>query len=90
MLTKYSHWRYEREWRRFVPLEEAQSENGLFFWPFDAHMRLATVIVGALSSVSREETVEELGDLTSEVEVIKARLAFRSFRVVGQRDHRLW
>jgi Protein of unknown function (DUF2971) len=90
MLTKYAHWRYERELRMFVPLEKGQSENGLFFHQFAAHMRLAEVIVGALSAVSRNEVTKALGSLVSEVEVIKARLAFRSFRVVRQQDHRLW
>ena len=90
MLTKYSHWRYEREWRRFVPLHECERENGLFFTPFAGHMKLETVIVGALSPVSREEVMEALGDLAADVRVSKSRLAFRSFRVVRQRNLKMW
>jgi len=90
MFTKYSHWRYEREWRMFVWLKDARVDEGRFFADFGPDMRLTSLIVGALSPVSRDEVAQALGDLDSEVEVMKARLAFRSFRVVRQRNRRLW
>ncbi|MEA2163750.1 MAG: hypothetical protein QOK37_1877 [Thermoanaerobaculia bacterium] len=90
MFTKYSHWRYESELRTFGRLDQRDSDTGLFFATFNEHMRLASVIVGALSMVSRDDVTNALGDLASEVEVIKARLAFRSFRVVRQQGRRPW
>ncbi len=90
LVTKYSHWRYEREWRMLVSLAESKSEDGRFFLRFNAQVRLTTVIMGALSPVSRADVTQALGDLGSEVELMKARLAFRTFRVVRQRNRRLW
>src|SRR5690349_5095952 len=90
MLTKYVHWRYENEYRIFVPIDPNRSENGLHFSEFGPHLKLVTVVVGALSVLSREQVMRALGDLAPEVQVIKARLAFRSFRVVRQRGRELW
>jgi len=90
MFTKYDHWQYEAELRAFVPLDPSESENGIFFSEFGPKLKLTSVIVGALSSLSRDEVVEALGNLASDVELIKARLAFRSFLVVPQRNRELW
>lgn len=90
LLTKYSHWRYENEVRCFVTLEEKDPQKGLYFAQFSEKLRLATVIVGAASTITRSELKEALGDLGSEVEAFKARLAFKTFRVVRQRNSKLW
>lgn len=90
LATKYSHWRYEHEWRHFVSLPEPDPENGLYFAPFSDQLRLRGVIVGALSSASRSDVREVLGELATSVRAFKARLAFRSFRVVKQRNASLW
>jgi hypothetical protein len=90
MFTKYAHWRYEKEVRALVNLDERDPVTGLYFCPFSSNMRLATVILGALSSITRADVTEALGDLTSKVEMFKARLAFRSFRVVRQSRADLW
>lgn len=90
LFTKYSHWRYEREWRCFVTLEEADAETGLYFAEFSDRLKLKCVIVGANSSLSRADINAALGDLYPEVEVFKARLAFRTFRVVRQKSEKLW
>ena len=78
--TKYSHWRYEDEVRTFVTLEDKDPET----------LRLTTVIVGAQSAVTRVILQKALGDLIPFVEVLKARLAFKTFRVVRQRNAALW
>ena len=88
--TKYAHWRYENEVRCFVNLEEKDPQSDLYFAEFAENLRLATVIVGAQSSVTRETLRTALGELAPVVEVLKARLAFRSFRVVRQRKSQLW
>lgn len=88
--TKYSHWRYEREARLLISLEEADPISGLFFSDFGTQLALREVIVGHLSVVSRSEMANALGDLCDQVQVRKARLAFKSFRVVRQRNERLW
>jgi hypothetical protein len=90
LLTKYSHWRYENEVRAFVNLHVLVPERGMYFAEFSDSLRLAKVIVGAESALTRLEVNEALGDLASSVDVFKARLAFKSFKVVRQRMQELW
>lgn len=90
LFTKFSHWRYEQEVRCFVTLETQDPETAMYFAPFSEELRLTTVIVGAQSNLSRKDVGEALGELAPFVEAFKARLAFRSFRVVRQRRSSLW
>ena len=90
LLTKYSHWRYENEVRCFVTLEDRDLEKNLYFADFSERLRLAMVIVGAESNVTREVLRSALGELALNVEIFKARLAFGSFKVVRQRNRKLW
>lgn len=88
--TKYSHWRYEREVRMFVDLENHNKEGDLYFYNFDEDLKLTDAIVGARSEITRHQLTEALGDLSQSVITTKARLAFRSFNVVRQRKASLW
>lgn len=88
--TKYAHWRYEREFRAFVGLEDRDTETGLYFADFSDNLRPTHVIAGALSSVGRTEIDEAIGGLVPRPIVFKARLAFRSYRVVRNRNESLW
>ena len=90
LTTKYSHWRYEEEWRAFLGLEDRDASTKLCFAEFSDRIRLREVIVGARSTASRAEVADALGALATEVRATKARLAFRSFRVVRQRRASLW
>jgi hypothetical protein len=90
LATKYSHWRYEHESRLFTRLPKPDPDTGLYFAPFSEELRLTAVIVGALSPASRAQVHDVLGDLAGSVKTIKARLAFRTFRVVRQRKASLW
>lgn len=90
LFTKYSHWRYENEVRSFVTLEEKDTESNLYFANFSDKLHLKQVIVGANSSISRETLKNALGDLAPTVTSFKARLAFQTFRVVRQRNEKLW
>jgi hypothetical protein len=90
LFTKYSHWRYENEVRCFVTLEERDPEKGLYFAEFSDNLRLSTVIVGAESFATRKAIYDALGELAPAVEIFKARLAFNTFRVVRQRNSKLW
>lgn len=90
LFTKYSHWRYENEVRCFVALEERDPETGLYFAEFSDNLRLSAVIVGAQATISRRDIQDALGDLAPDVETFKARLAFKTFRVVRQQNSKLW
>jgi hypothetical protein len=90
LLTKYAHWQYESEVRAFVDLQALDPHKKMYFMQFSDSLRLAQVIVGAESALTRSEIEDALGDLTSTVEAFKARLAFKSFRVVRQRKQESW
>lgn len=90
LFTKYSHWRYEHEVRCFVTLEDKDPEKGLYFTEFSDNLRLGAVIVGAQSAASRKVVQDALGALAPTVEAFKARLAFNTFKVVRQRNSKLW
>ena len=89
LTTKYSHWSYEREARCFLQLEDLDKETGHYFASMEPDYSLTDVIVGAGSSIARAEIRQALGDGQT-VNVFKARLAFKSFQVVENRDQSLW
>jgi hypothetical protein len=90
LFTKYAHWRYEEEVRCFVTLENRDPEKNMFFANFSDRLKLAQVIVGAESTLTRPALSDALGALAPDVEVIKARLSFKSFRVLPLRNQGLW
>ncbi|WP_343928101.1 DUF2971 domain-containing protein [Pigmentiphaga daeguensis] len=89
LTTKFSHWRYENEYRLFVPLREPDNK-GLFFFEFCEKVALREVVVGHNSTITRAELIGALGDIARHVKFCKARLAFRSFRIVRQGLAKLW
>jgi len=79
LFTKFRDWSYEEELRNWFRLDEREGEH--YFYPFDTLVRLREVIVGPLCGLSNaviEKSLEEY----SGVSVLKARLAFKTFRVV--------
>ena len=91
LCTKYSHWKYEREERVFVSLEDKDRDSeGRYFETFSPRLKLFQVIVGARSTITRPTVEEAMGSLAAEVTVFKARLAFRSFSVVRNWNEALW
>lgn len=90
LLTKFSAWRYESEHRRFCRLDQATHENGLYFQPFSPTLKLAEVIVGAHSTVTRGELAAALGDQDPHATSFKARPAFGDFSVVKNQSAGLW
>jgi hypothetical protein len=88
--SKFSDWSYEQEVRLYVRLDPNTETDGLYFYDFSNELRLAEVIVGAASSLTRLQLSTALGDLSDQVQKRKARMAFKSYRVVEQRDSGLW
>ena len=83
LFTKYVDWKYEEEMRTFTNLNDIDPETKLYFADFGEDCALREVIVGPLSDVTEHTLREALGDMNLEhVTLIKARLAFNSFRVV--------
>lgn len=88
LFTKFAHWSYEDEYRAYVSLD--QPENGLYYADFSNALTLRQVIVGPESPVTRLQVEDALGNLKSSVEVFKACAAFKSFRVVRNKNVRMW
>lgn len=88
LFTKFAHWSYEDEYRVYEDLDT--QENGMYFADFSPEIALRQVIVGCESTISRAELSTALGTLAGEVEVFKARAAFRSFRIVRNKNAALW
>lgn len=86
--TKYVHWAYEQEYRVFIELEE--DENGIYYTDFEGNMELKQVIVGANSTVTRDQLNNALGSLSTKVETFKARPGFQNFEMVQNQNERLW
>ncbi|MDX1915959.1 MAG: DUF2971 domain-containing protein [Methylophilus sp.] len=88
LYTKFSDWGYEDEVRVVVKLStpEINSEDpskSLYFSDFSSQFNLKEVIVGVRSDVSKVQIENALQDAKySNVQILKARLAFKSFRVV--------
>ena len=88
--TKFSRWKYENEVRCIVPLRTTIKEGEFYFERFSNFLTLREVIVGHCSPVSRKQIMSVLKSLKASVSLVKARLAFRSFNVVRQKDESLW
>ncbi len=88
LYTKFSHWRYEQEYRAFVNLET--SVGGHYYMGFSRDLRLKRVIVGDQSAIRRRDVTDAIQGSESEVEVFRARAAFRTFEVVKNRNESMW
>lgn len=90
LTTKFRHWQYEKEYRLFIGLDKDEEENGLYFQNFSEQIKLRQIIVGSRSDISRADIKTALGDLENEVEIFKARPAFRTYRIVRNENEKLW
>ena len=86
--TKFRQWKYEAECRRIVRLNKCYRENlenkVLYFWSFGRDLDLQEVVCGARCKVNQRQLKLALGSVAKNVNLIKAREAFGSFKVVTQ------
>lgn len=87
--VKFDSWSYEAEQRMVFELAQEEQENGLYFHRFEPALRLAEVVVGAESDITRAQVEAAIGGLPN-VELTKARLAFQRFAVVKQKKESMW
>ncbi|WP_239986640.1 DUF2971 domain-containing protein [Pseudomonas syringae] len=88
--TKYSHWRYEKEYRVFVDISEKDRSQGIMFQPLEDRIMLRQVVVGCNSKLSRKDIEAVLYKYEQPVEVFKVRTAFRRFTMVRNKKTDLW
>ena len=86
--TKFSHWQYEEECRAYFALQE--HENNLYFKYFSNELLLKEVIVGCNSIITRDEIANAISGIEGEIDIFKAREAFRSFNIVKNEKQSLW
>jgi hypothetical protein len=92
LTTKFTHWRYEKEVRGFCNFTKQEqinrANNQVIFQYFSEQLRLKEVRLGPDASQHTEHEVQEaLAAFGQKVELIKTRLAFRSFSVVRDMRH---
>lgn len=81
LFTKFSGWSYEEEWRVWARLEERDHHSNHYFYDFEEQMTLREVIAGPLCAETKA-IISEAAARYPDVELIKARLAVKSFSVV--------
>jgi hypothetical protein len=78
--SKHSGWKYEKEHRLRVRLQEKR--DGIFYYPFNNAMELREVIIGARSSLSIVDVAEAIGKQPdADVKIWTARQAHSSFNM---------
>ncbi|TKV72512.1 DUF2971 domain-containing protein [Rhizobium sp. AU243] len=87
--VKFDSWSYEAEKRMVFQLAQEEEENGLYFHRFEPALRLAEVVVGPESDITRGQVEAAIGNLQN-IELTKARLAFQKFAVVKQHKESMW
>jgi len=80
--TKFSHWKYEKELRIIVPLEETAMEGSMHFYRFSENLHLAEVILGPKCSESLDAVRRLIRTQYPDAVVFRARLGFKFFNVV--------
>lgn len=90
--VKFDHWAYEEEWRAEIILDPADRHaDGNYYQDFGPDLRLAEVMIGERSRMTRLDVNNLLGDLAGDVEMWKGRLAFRHrYEVVRQQSRAMW
>lgn len=92
LYSKFNGWAYEQEYRTGTALEPEylDLETNHYFIPFNDKMRLAKVIVGYKSAVSRAAVADALGNISQEVDAFKVRPAFRDFSLTRNLQKKAW
>ena len=88
-LKKFSQWKYEKEHRAVIALRDCQKDDDLYFVLFSDELVLKQIIVGSECKIQRKEIESAVREI-QDVEMFKARPAFRTFRIVKQQRKDLW
>jgi hypothetical protein len=86
LFTKASQWKYEREWRAFVQLENDEwvesAFRHMFFKDFGEDLILAEVILGMACNVSKAQVKRLLTQYNPTPAVKSARMPHRTFELL--------
>jgi hypothetical protein len=83
--TKSKDWKYEKEWRVFLELQDSVTEEGtgreLYFADFGPELVLKDVILGASCKISVEEVRQAMNGYADEVCISRVHLSCRKFEL---------
>jgi hypothetical protein len=82
LFTKFHDWKYEREVRAYVELEERDEQTGFYFFEFSTDLQLAEIILGPRCTIRTSAQLSRLKAAAPSTPIRQARLAFKTFRVV--------
>jgi len=85
LTTKYEDGSYESEYRLFVELKDKET-NGLYYFDFGPEFVLREAILGSRCPLDLHDVAAEIQDPRMPVELLQARPAFDSFRIVRQQQ----
>jgi hypothetical protein len=85
---KYKDWGYEEEYRGWVSLDEKDKKTGLHFMEFSEKLILKEIIIGPRNNTKLKELQQIINLHTKGVEIVKARLAFKSYSVVPNKKYK--
>ena len=90
---KFQDWSYEEEARLLVSLDKCYRDGKLLFYSFSNDLILKEVIIGPRCDKKPHEILNLAKPFLNDVEITKARLAFKSYRVVPNKRYKkvkLW
>ena len=82
LYQKYKDWGYEEEYRGWVKLDEEDRKTGLYFMEFSDTLKLKEIVVGPRNERKLKELHQIISPHIKGVEILHARLAFKSYSVV--------
>ncbi len=80
--TKYVDWQYEAEYRMIEALDETKKEGDNYFVDFSNDLQLREVIIGLKCELSTSRVKQLLGKDLAEVQVIKAGMHQKEFKII--------
>jgi hypothetical protein len=80
--TKFEEWRFERERRVFIRLQNEQKDGPFYFADFDHNLRPCTVILGKRCAVADETVRKAIVRYDPKIEVKRATLSPTHFAIV--------
>lgn len=87
--NKSVKWRYEKEWRVFVELDEISREGGMHFCNFDEKIKLKEIWLGMNSALTRERIETLVSGYGEKIIIRKMKLHLKDYRTTEDRTFRV-
>jgi len=85
LFTKYRDWKYEEEWRNWFQLDTREDGHCFYYFKTEKFVQLREIIAGPLCQITKAEIGNAMHGYADQISIVKARLAFKTFRVVKNR-----